>query len=73
MKGKAKDIPPKPADLTDEEWQQHLNIMKAIGEWKVEHPDDEPFIDQDELQDPRVRMWREIMRQRYNFNKSRQQ
>jgi hypothetical protein len=30
---------------------------------------DEPFLDQDELQDPRVRMWREILRQRYNFNK----
>ena len=30
---------------------------------------DEPFLDQDELQDPRVRMWRETLRQRYNFNK----
>ena len=32
---------------------------------------DEPFLDPIELQDPRVRMWREILRQRYNFNKSR--
>ena len=29
---------------------------------------DEPFIDPDEMQDPRVRMWREILRQRYTFN-----
>jgi hypothetical protein len=33
--------------------------------------DGRPFIDQDEMQDPRVRMWREALRQRYNFNKSR--
>ena len=32
---------------------------------------DEPFIDPEELADPRVRMWREILRQRYNFNESR--
>ena len=32
---------------------------------------DEPFIDPIEMADPRVRMWREILRQRYNFNKSR--
>jgi len=30
---------------------------------------DEPFLDPLELKDPRVRMWREILRQRYNFNK----
>ena len=34
---------------------------------------DEPFLDPEELRDPRVRMWREILRQRYNFNKSRKQ
>jgi hypothetical protein len=34
---------------------------------------DEPFLDPIELRDPRVRMWREILRQRYNFNKSRKQ
>ena len=68
---RAKTSDPNPDDVTDEEWQQHLDIMKAIGEWKVEHPNDEPFIDPIELQDPRVRMWREILRQRYNFNKTR--
>jgi hypothetical protein len=31
---------------------------------------DDPFLDPIELADPRVRMWREILRQRYNFNKS---
>ena len=46
-------------------------IQRAIDEWNLVHPDDEPFIDQDEMQDPRVRMWRETLRQRYNFNKSR--
>lgn len=28
---------------------------------------DEPFLDPEELRDPRIRMWREILRQRYNF------
>jgi hypothetical protein len=32
---------------------------------------DEPFIDPEELADPRVRMWREILRERYNFNKTK--
>lgn len=32
---------------------------------------DEPFLDPDELNDPQVRLWRETLRQRYNFNKSR--
>jgi hypothetical protein len=72
MKGKAQDIPPKPDNVTDEEWQQHLDIMHQLGVWKVEHPDDAPFIDPVELQDPRVRMWREILRQQYNFNKRQQ-
>lgn len=66
MKGKAQDIPPKPDDFTDEEWQQHLGIMRQLGAWNVEHPDDEPFIDPIELQDPRVRIWRETLRKRYN-------
>ena len=62
----------KPDGLTDEEWQQHLAIMRQLGAWNVEHPDDEPFIDPIELQDPRVRMWREILREQYNFNKRQQ-
>ena len=31
--------------------------------------DDTPFLDSKELADPRIRMWRETLRQRYNFNK----
>jgi hypothetical protein len=69
MKGKAKDIPPKPADVLPEEWREHKAIMQAIQTWKLEYAEDEPFLDPDELRDPRVRMWREILRQRYNFNK----
>ena len=33
--------------------------------------DGKPFLDPDEMTDPRVRMWRETLRQRYNFNKTR--
>ena len=33
--------------------------------------DGQPFLDPDELYDPRVRMWRDTLRQRYNFNKTR--
>jgi len=33
--------------------------------------DGQPFLDPEEMADPRVRMWRETLRQRYNFNKSR--
>ena len=71
MKGKAKDVPPKPADVLPEEWEEHQAIMRAIQEWKLEHAEDEPFIDPIELQDPRVREWREILRRKFNFNKSR--
>ena len=39
----------------------------------IEWNSDEPFLDPIEMQDPRVHQWREILRQRYNFNKSRKQ
>lgn len=54
-----------PLPLTDEQKE-----MLGIDEWVVGHSD-EPFIDPIELQDPQVRLWRETLRQRYNFNKSR--
>ena len=66
-------LPPKPDNVTDEEWQQHLAIMKAIGDYDIIHPGDEPFMPEDEIIEPRLRIWRETLRQRYNFNKSRQQ
>jgi hypothetical protein len=42
-----------------------LNNIKA---W-VETHGDEPFIDPEELANSQVAMWRETLRQRYNFNK----
>ena len=61
-------MPPKPEDVTDGEWYEHLEIMKAIGEYNVVHPKDEPFLDAEELRDPRLHRWRETLRQRYNYN-----
>ena len=61
-------MPPKPEYVTDGEWYEHLEIMKAIGEYNVVHPKDEPFLDTEELRDPRLHRWRETLRQRYNYN-----
>ena len=66
MKGKAKDIQTKPDGVLPEEWLEHSAIMRAIREWNLEHAEDEPFLDPIELQDPRVREWRETLRKRYN-------
>ena len=66
-------LPPKPEGVTDEEWFEHLEIMKSIGDYEVMHPDltDAPFLDADELTDPELHRRREILRQRCNFNKSK--
>ena len=61
----------KPEGLSDGEWYEHLEITKAIGEYEVAHPNDEPFLDADELRDPELHRRREIFRQRYNFNKGK--
>ena len=45
----------------------HLEIMKQIGEYVAVHPDGEPFLPEDEMADPRLRLWREILRRKYNF------
>ena len=37
----------------------------------LEWNNDEPFLDPEEYIDPRVREWREILRNKFNFNKSR--
>jgi hypothetical protein len=42
----------------------------SVDEWVAVH-EDEPFVDPIELTDMRVAQWRDILRQRYNFNKSR--
>jgi hypothetical protein len=58
-------LPAKPDNVTDEEWAEHLAIMKAIGDYDIIHPADEPFLPEDEIIDPRLRMWREILRRAY--------
>ena len=45
--------------------QTIAGIDCEVVEWNT----DEPFLDPIEYIDPRVREWREILRQRYNFNK----
>jgi hypothetical protein len=47
-------------------------ILLACQEWTAVHGD-EPFLDPVELIDQRVREWREILRRRYNFNKTHKQ
>ena len=51
--------------------EKHETVMVGnIETWVVGHSD-EPFLDPIERDDPRVHEWREILRRRYNFNKSR--
>lgn len=54
----------KPDGVTDEEWLEHSAIMRAIHTLKLEHAD-ESFLDPIELQDPRVREWREKIHNSY--------
>ena len=44
---------------------------KKIETQEVKDFSNDPFIDPEELADARLHMWREILRQRYNFNKKR--
>jgi hypothetical protein len=67
----AEPLPPKPDGISDEEWRKHLEIMRQIGNYELAHPNDEPFLDVEELRDPRLHQWRETLRQRYNFNKTK--
>ena len=60
--------PPKPDGISDEQWTEHLKTLAAIHEWTEVHGD-EPFLDPIEYIDPEVRTWRQILRDRYNFNK----
>lgn len=43
--------------------------QEKIQTQQVRDLSDEPFIDPEELADPRLHQWREILRLRYNFNK----
>lgn len=62
--------PEQPTDVLTEEWREHKAIMKAIHDFQLTHAENEPFLEPEELQDPRVREWREKLRQANNFNKS---
>lgn len=62
-------LPPKPDDVTDEECADHLAIMKAIGDYDIIHPGDEPFMPEDEMADPRLRWMRETLRHIKNNHK----
>ena len=52
----------KPDNVTDEEWFEHISIMKAIGDYEIIHPSDEPFMPEDEMADLRLRWMRETLR-----------
>ena len=67
-----KDERPKPHDVTDEEWDAHLKTMAELTEW-VRVTGDEPILDPLEQINPRVREWRQILRDKFNFNKRRKQ
>ena len=64
-------LQPPPEGVTDEEWAEHLAIMRQIGDYELIHPQDEPFLDPEELRDPRLHQWREVLRQKFNFNKTK--
>lgn len=52
----------KPDDVTEAEWLEHLDIMKAIGDYEIIHPGNEPFMPEDEMADPRLRWMRDTLR-----------
>jgi hypothetical protein len=45
-----------------EELAEHIAILQQISDYDIIHPKDEPILDPEELRDPRIREWREIMR-----------
>lgn len=53
----------KPREIKKEESSEDTGASQVETHWNS----DEPFLDPIEMQDPRVREWREILRQRYNF------
>ena len=64
-------LPPPSEGISEAEWLEHMAILKQINEYDIIHPQDEPFLDPEELRDPRLHWMRETLRQRYNFNKTR--
>ena len=58
----------KPREIQQEEKNEPVLVGDIITQVVTS---DEPFLDPEEMRDPRIREWREILRQRYNFNKSK--
>ena len=52
-------------DIPDE-LKEHKAIMKAIEEWQLTRVADEPFLDDEEMTNTKVREWRDKMRQSTN-------
>ena len=63
-----------PETATEKKLEQSEDekILLACQEWVALHGD-EPFLDPAELIDDRVRRWRQTLRDKYNFNKTRHQ
>lgn len=57
--------PKQPDTVSDDD-----KILLACQEWTAVHGS-EPFIDPIEALDSRVKRWRELLREKYNFNKTR--
>ena len=59
-----------PETVSDRKVEQteEEKIIYACQEWSVVHGD-EPFLDPDELIDHRVRRWRQILREKFNFKR----
>lgn len=62
------ELPPAPEGVSDDEWREHLDIIKSIGNYQTVYQcADEPFLDEDEFFDPLLHQRREVFRKRYNF------
>ena len=57
-------------DATAKSQEAVLPLGAGLPLEPVEWNNDVPFMDLDEMNDPRLRLWRETLRQRYNFNKT---
>ena len=57
----------RPDGVSDEEWREHMKLMQALNA-EVATYGDEPFTDMEEMYDPRVRQWREALRNSHRPN-----
>lgn len=63
----------RPDGVSDEEWLEHLSIMKAIKEWQLTHAEDEPFYTNTPLQQLLHDRVEESKRKRKEKQKNEQQ